>query len=552
MTQTESYTYSNQNHGGNYYAQDERRFQERDKSRSRFQGSQHGSQQDLRSSGRHSQGGHEPRPEREGGQGEVFENRIYVGGVPHWMVEHELNEYFSKYGEVENVTVIDRSNETVSNRYAFVTFTSNSVASVKKLLHEVDPKELTVTGGRTLTVGPARQKQYPRGGWHSHGDYGGGRYHHHNHYGGYQGDNRRRHFQPSGTWHRRGDKPHQDAGPRRPREDKAASDKEEAKDGGRAEQIPQQVFPDPHMQQQVAFGGDLVPSMMMPQHPGVAPPYPYPGYEFPGAGGMMYPGHYIAPSMAPGHVNNMGYMEYYDQQALMAASLHGFYGQNYPGGMVYPVLYPPHPGQPQYMAQQPHFPSQYPPQAMDMMSDSGYHDLTAASSILYQDNSVHHPQMEAAAGQDPPSHDIEASPILNMSNLITSAQDMVQEPGGKENGQQQATTPMLPPAGGRCFNTPNKSFAQFMGGYHLDPLGNKYPFRGNKGGRRHSSTSQQDDVNGGGFLTNDLARDAVIQPPQNNNNDKRQEPFKQEPTMVKRMENQPDILQDSLKQLSIQ
>ena len=76
------------------------------------------------------------------------------------MEDTDLFEYFSKYGEVENAVVLDRSSEQGANRYGFVTFSTSSQASVKKLLQEIDQKELTVTGGRTLTVGPARQKTW--------------------------------------------------------------------------------------------------------------------------------------------------------------------------------------------------------------------------------------------------------------------------------------------------------------------------------------------------------------------------------------------------------
>ena len=76
------------------------------------------------------------------------------------MEDPDLFDYFSKYGEVEKAVVLDRSSEQGANRYGFVTFSTSSQASVKKLLQEIDQKELTVTGGRTLTVGPARQKTW--------------------------------------------------------------------------------------------------------------------------------------------------------------------------------------------------------------------------------------------------------------------------------------------------------------------------------------------------------------------------------------------------------
>ena len=48
-------------------------------------------------------------------------------------------------------------------RYGFITFKACSVGAVRKLLHDTDATELTVRGGRTLTVGPARQRKYQPG-----------------------------------------------------------------------------------------------------------------------------------------------------------------------------------------------------------------------------------------------------------------------------------------------------------------------------------------------------------------------------------------------------
>lgn len=494
--------------------------------------SRHGSHHDLRHNSHDNYPPQSQYPQYQGAGGgdEVLDNRIYVGGVPQWMQDNDLNEYFAKYGDVEHAVVIDKSNDQGPNRYGFVTFKAGSVATVKKLLYEIDPAELTVTGGRTLTLGPARQKHWGRpGGWHH-----GGRYHHDG-----QGDRPRRPHQQS--WGRRGDHRapgdgHHHAYRKKEERPRTMSERESGKDCVRTDQLYHQahlpetsVVPPAH----IPFG-DMSHPMMMSQPSSV----PYPGYPDSSAANM-YPSPYFA-TLPP----NLGYMEYYqDQMMTMPAQ---YYSQTY-AGMYYPVMYPPAPGY--FNQQQPLYPPQYlPQQPLENMSDSGFHDLTGGNtSLFYQDTSVYPqmmPQEMMSPGQDHRAPECEVSPILNMSSILNTGA------GGPEPGQYPGGQPGAPgELGGRtrCFNTPYKQFAPFTSGHHLDPMGNKFPFRGpGKGGRRYSQS--QDDALAGGFMRNDARGESIIQPPTNDVNENQ----KRDPMITKRLENQPDILQDSLKTLTIQ
>ena len=141
------------------------------------------------------------------------------------MNENQLHEYFTKFGQVEHVTIIDKSytQQYSTNRYGFITFRSCSLHAVKKLLYNTDPQELKVQGGRTLTVGPAKKgRKYGPNNW------AGGRGGDGNH--GYYVDHRRRPVHQQ--WMKRGDKgPHQDervVGPRK-REDKSTDGGDDSK-----------------------------------------------------------------------------------------------------------------------------------------------------------------------------------------------------------------------------------------------------------------------------------------------------------------------------------
>ena len=280
---------------------------------------------------------------------------------------------------------------------------------------------------------------------------------------------------------------------------------------------------------------DVSPAMMMQSQPGL----PYPAYpDYPGAGApMMYPNPYLAPAA------NMGYMEYYDQQMMMMPA--HYYSQTY-SGMVYPVMYPPQyynqpPQQPLYPHQQP--PAMYPPCPPEMLSDSGFHDITSGS-LLYHDL-THQLMPEQLINTSPgEEQQVETSPILNMSSVLNNAgaagpgqHEMIQFPGG---GQ------VVPGDSGprtRCFNSPYKQFTPFTSGDTLDPLGNKFPFRGS--GHKNTRNYSQSEGDVGEFMRND----AIIKHP--NNNEMTEENFKKDHVNKRSLENQPDILQESLKTLTI-
>ena len=64
-------------------------------------------------------GGSKPRHEegqRQGGSYDVIDNRVYVGGVPVWMNEPDLFNYFLKFGQVETAIIIDKSVQSSINR----------------------------------------------------------------------------------------------------------------------------------------------------------------------------------------------------------------------------------------------------------------------------------------------------------------------------------------------------------------------------------------------------------------------------------------------------
>jgi len=86
-------------------------------------------------------------------QGEVVNNRIYVGGLGDCIGERDLFHFFAKFGQVEHVGVITIGGYTKG--YGFVTFRSTEV--VNRILNNPEKKNL-VLKGRTLCVGPARQR----------------------------------------------------------------------------------------------------------------------------------------------------------------------------------------------------------------------------------------------------------------------------------------------------------------------------------------------------------------------------------------------------------
>ena len=218
-------------------------------------------------------------------------------------------------------------------------------------------------------------------------------------------------------------------------------------------------------------------------------------------------------------------------------------------GASLPVLYPSNPQVPCY--NQPGL-GYYPPldyslfqqqhQPTDLLSDSGYHDVTSASSgsILYGG--------DISKVQDPTANqEMDSSPILNLSHVLNNSEAAQGQPLPHSlettKKQQQIFSNNHQVSSNdrnRCYNTPYKQFTPFTGGHHLDPQGNKFPFVKGSKVRRHSGK----DV----LQRNEKQFDSmtIIQPSSQDDreiNTKRDQPQKRLQT-----ENQPDLLKDSLHQ----
>ena len=99
--------------------------------------------------------------------------RLYVGNLPYTTGEAELQELFSRAGNVESVRVMRDAATGRARGFAFVEMSTDEEA--QKAIHELHEFQL---GGRGLTVNEARPKTESSGG------YGGG------------GDGRRRRSEP--------------------------------------------------------------------------------------------------------------------------------------------------------------------------------------------------------------------------------------------------------------------------------------------------------------------------------------------------------------------
>ena len=78
--------------------------------------------------------------------------RLFVGGLPWAVDDHQLRDHFQNYGEVVSATVI-RDRETQRSRgFGFVEFSSDDDAS--KAVETLDGSEMD---GRQITVSVAKQ-----------------------------------------------------------------------------------------------------------------------------------------------------------------------------------------------------------------------------------------------------------------------------------------------------------------------------------------------------------------------------------------------------------
>jgi len=93
--------------------------------------------------------------------------RLYVGNLPYNTGETELQELFSKAGNVESVRVMRDPATGRARGFAFVEMTTDDEA--EKAASEFNQFQL---GGRALTVNEARPKPAGGGGFGGGGGYG--------------------------------------------------------------------------------------------------------------------------------------------------------------------------------------------------------------------------------------------------------------------------------------------------------------------------------------------------------------------------------------------
>ena len=94
--------------------------------------------------------------------------KLYVGNLPYSIGEGELQELFSKAGNVESVRVMRDAATGRARGFAFVEMATDEEA--QKAASELNQFQM---GGRALTVNEARPK--PEGGFGGGGGFGGNR-----------------------------------------------------------------------------------------------------------------------------------------------------------------------------------------------------------------------------------------------------------------------------------------------------------------------------------------------------------------------------------------
>lgn len=455
---------------------------------------------------------------------DVIENRIYVGGLPEWMSEQDLYGFFRQFGNVENAIIRGSSRyqggggyESGSNIYGFITFSPSSSHVVQKLIHNTDPSELVLHDGTQLRVRPAiQQKRNNYGGWGHYQDH---------------------HKRFNNSWNKR------DSSKTEKGENTKFNESEgkpEDSQGGQSVPLDEQTSDElqPVEAGNVPWDGSMPvdlsqPQYMMPQMPISNGGYEYPGHIYtntmPGPN-AFYPYPQLAPHAGP------GYYDYsYNEQIMFIPPTAPYY--NTPNTMFWPpmpVLYPPYcPAAPTYQPQVEYSMPQLP---VDPMSDSGFHDLTGACSMLpdasmMQDASVH--QMSNK------EHDVEASPVLNLSQVFNPYPDLAQAQmqnevdGGLKNYGSQGYDMLRT----RSFHPPNKQFTNFIGGNNLErePHGNRaYPF--GKVGAGHVRRFSAGDK----YPKNDRNVSTIVKKPLKENEENIKKDF-----VGKRLStNQPDLIPD--------
>jgi len=80
--------------------------------------------------------------------------KLYVGNLPFTVTEEALKEAFSKFGDIEEATLIVDKFSNRSKGFGFVTFSDDEVA--KKAIAEMNEKDFE---GRPLKVSEAKPRE---------------------------------------------------------------------------------------------------------------------------------------------------------------------------------------------------------------------------------------------------------------------------------------------------------------------------------------------------------------------------------------------------------
>lgn len=84
---------------------------------------------------------------------EYINDQIYVGNLPYHVGENELQDHFSKYGNVQGIRIVRNFRTGRSKGYAFVTYGDSKQASVALAAHGED------LFGRSMVVRIAKPRQ---------------------------------------------------------------------------------------------------------------------------------------------------------------------------------------------------------------------------------------------------------------------------------------------------------------------------------------------------------------------------------------------------------
>src|SRR3989338_3431443 len=96
----------------------------------------------------------------------MSQSKVYVGNLSYTTTEDELRDYFSQYGNIEDIKLIIDFNTGRSKGFCFITYGSNQDSENALAANGVD------LGGRKLKVNIAREDNRRAGGA---GGGGGGR-----------------------------------------------------------------------------------------------------------------------------------------------------------------------------------------------------------------------------------------------------------------------------------------------------------------------------------------------------------------------------------------